>query len=315
MKINKKRGKMKTTHVGAMSPSANITVGKSRLKVENNKVYLKDGIEFEIELFNPTPDDIAAELWINGSKKGESLLVLKPGQRVFLERYLDTNKRFLFETYNVDKGNSSVEAAILKNGLVEIRFYRAEAKKGNHIFITNPIWNQTFTYHPSPTHYNSGSPIVGLTNTGGYYGSTSSGTSNTFNTLGLKGSNGPQGPVGAKGVQGEPGYTTITSAFYNSTNGIGTLTTNMPTMDFLDTNEVEQKETGRVAEGSTSNQHFGTVDTTFSSWPLWIVSVQLLPLSEKIIINESDIKVYCTECGMKKKVNHKFCPKCGTKFE
>ena len=103
-------------------PSANITTKKSRLKEYGNLVYLHDGTQFEIELFNPKDKPVLAKIKLNGSYISSSGLILKPGQRVFLERFIDVDKKFKFETYEVE---DSVEAAnaIRNNGLVEVEFY------------------------------------------------------------------------------------------------------------------------------------------------------------------------------------------------
>lgn len=69
---------------------------------------MKNGSEFELELFNPKQTTILAKIKINGSYIGGGGIVLRPGERVFLERYLDDAKKFLFETYNVDGGSSEV---------------------------------------------------------------------------------------------------------------------------------------------------------------------------------------------------------------
>ena len=46
--------------------------------------------------------------------------VLRPGERVFLERYLDTPNRFKFETYTVGGNSEEVKKAIELNGLIKI---------------------------------------------------------------------------------------------------------------------------------------------------------------------------------------------------
>jgi rubrerythrin len=73
-------------------------------------------------------------------------------------------------------------------------------------------------------------------------------------------------------------------------------------------------ETGRIEKGSNSNQSFTYDYTQFNSWNTWKSDWKILPNSQKPVVIE-DIKVFCTECGTKrKKDSHKFCPICGTKF-
>jgi hypothetical protein len=75
-----------------MTPTANLAVNKSRLKVYNPNFdmpnYLQNQ-EFAIELFNPSKK--IAKISLNGDYISQGGLVLKPGQRVFLD-YLDVPK-------------------------------------------------------------------------------------------------------------------------------------------------------------------------------------------------------------------------------
>lgn len=104
-------------------PTAQVAVNKSVLKLYNGKVYLQDNQEFGIELFNPTNNSIAAEVWLNDKKSFNSLLVLRPGQRMFLECNPETKRKFKFETYKVEDGNEQVKVAIKNNGKVEVKFF------------------------------------------------------------------------------------------------------------------------------------------------------------------------------------------------
>lgn len=150
----------KTTEWGFAPPQSFITKGRQRLKQHTDTVFLNNGDEFEIELFNSTQNKVLAKIELNGKSIGSGV-VLKPGQRVFLERYLDESRKFLFETYVVGGG---VRRAIENNGRVKVSFYD-ETPMVNYFDINNistggPIWNQ-----PS------------YTTTGGVYSSNVSNTS------------------------------------------------------------------------------------------------------------------------------------------
>jgi len=54
---------------------------------------LNDGDEFEIELFNPKTNPVLAKISINGKRISERGIILNPGQRVFLERFLDSPEK------------------------------------------------------------------------------------------------------------------------------------------------------------------------------------------------------------------------------
>lgn len=104
------------------SCTAHITKNRNRSKIYENSVYLKDGENFEIELFNPTTSRVLAKITINGNSISNSGIVLKPGERVYLERFIDSNNKFVFETYEVEESNEALNA-IRNNGGVEVFFY------------------------------------------------------------------------------------------------------------------------------------------------------------------------------------------------
>jgi len=103
-------------------PEAYITVNHHRRKIYDDKVYLKNNTNFELEFFNGETETIYVEININGETEKERLIV-KPGQRVFLERFLSTDKKFNFQTYEVEKGNEKVDNAIRNNGIINLTYY------------------------------------------------------------------------------------------------------------------------------------------------------------------------------------------------
>ena len=111
--------------IGYVVPQSFITKGKQRLKQHIDTVYLKNGDEFEIELYNPTQNKVLAKIEMNGNSIGSGI-ILRPGERVFLERYLDEAKKFLFETYVVIGDNEDVKQAIANNGNVVVKFYNED---------------------------------------------------------------------------------------------------------------------------------------------------------------------------------------------
>jgi ribosomal protein L44E len=111
-----------STNSGPVVPQSFIAKGKQRLKQHDDTVYLNNGDEFQIELYNPTQNKVLAKIELNGSSIGSGI-ILRPGERVFLERYLDVAKKFKFETYLVDGDDNEVENAIKNNGDVIVRFY------------------------------------------------------------------------------------------------------------------------------------------------------------------------------------------------
>jgi len=124
---------MKKQTTLASMPYAYITKEKKRVKQFDQTVYLKNGDEFEIELFNPTTNRVLAKIEINNTPIGNTGIVLRPGERVYLERYLNDAKKFLFETYMVNGDNSEVEHAIKYNGDVVVKFYQETVEQFNSI--------------------------------------------------------------------------------------------------------------------------------------------------------------------------------------
>ena len=110
------------TQTGSARPESFVTKSKQRLKQYIDTVYLNNGDEFEVELYNPTQNKVLAKIEMNGNSIGAGI-ILRPGERVFLERFLNESKKFLFETYNVEGDDKSVEKSIAKNGEVIVKFY------------------------------------------------------------------------------------------------------------------------------------------------------------------------------------------------
>jgi hypothetical protein len=110
------------------TPQAHVAINKSRLKIYNKNsdtptYYLQKGQEFQLELFNPTSGTILAKIFLNGNAISQGGLVLRPGERVFLDRYIDVAKKFLFDTYEVSN-TSEVKKAIEDNGDFKVEFYK-----------------------------------------------------------------------------------------------------------------------------------------------------------------------------------------------
>lgn len=274
-------------------PSVHITTNKSRRRRYSKEssrpvYYLRNGEEFQLEIHNPTSDIVKAEIWLNGKLTSTSALVLKPGERVFLDRYLDSPQKFLFETYEVSNTKTS-EKAIKNNGNVEIKFYKED---------TLPRMIQTWGNY-EPYH----SDIV--------YGSPSTGNppndlfTYTTNTFGFDG-------------------TTTTTNFVNTTNTItldGLDTRELLCDSSPDIKSKKQQirskkniETGMVGKGSNSDQSFKSVHYDFEYTPFYVVQYEILPESQKqTTVTDLNTVSYCTNCGAKYNPTHKFCAQCGVK--
>jgi len=111
----------------SFKPEAWVASQKNRQKVyKGSKIYLEDGQEFELELHNPTKSVYLAKVLINGSHISPRGIILNPGQRVFLERFIDDNRKLVYQTYEVENTEEAKEA-ISENGKISIQFFE-EAK-------------------------------------------------------------------------------------------------------------------------------------------------------------------------------------------
>jgi hypothetical protein len=261
------------------TPQAYVAINKSRLKIynknsDNPTYYLQKGQEFQLELFNPTTGTILAKILLNGNTISQGGLVLRPGERVFLDRYIDVAKKFLFDTYEV-ANTSEVKKAIEDNGDFKVEFYKEYVPNYYSGFLGFGINGSSIN-----TYYNENSNL-----TNGYYsGDITLTTYNSGNPYSL--------PISA-------------SLNYNTT-------PEGPNLRRLKSKK--SIETGRVEQGSTSNQKLQTVNKSWEYFPFHTVEYKMLPLSQKInTVEDINIKRYCTNCGSKLGKGHNFCANCGTK--
>ena len=204
--------------VSCLMPTANIAVNRNRVKhYDGNRVYLKNGTHFEIELYNPKTIKVLAKIQINGKAISNTGIVLRPGERVFLERFLDKQNKFLFETYDVEDSNES-RAAIAQNGVVRVEFHD-ESFSSNFTFSSA---SGTLTTH-----------TVLLTDSPSW--------TNAFTSIGMRGSNGPSGPKGSPGVDGIPSFAGTTVNYCSQTVG-------------GNASVAGSLETGRVEAGESSER-------------------------------------------------------------
>ena len=269
------------------SPTAHITVNRNRVKNYDEKVYLKDSTHFEIELFNPLKVKALVSISIDGKAISERGIILSPGQRVYLERWIDTPKKFKFSTYSVENSEEAKEA-ISENGRVVITFHEEVVKN----FYPNGMWNGSIiTTNDQPYQYTT-DYVYGKTNT-------------------------PLPPLGG---------TTVNHLTYYSNTSNYTISGNLTTTNLTTTQGVNltsrntsvagslSLETGRAEKGENSSQTFKEEIADFNTYAAKIVEWKILPESLKPI-EISKIRSYCTDCGTRvRATSWKFCPSCGEKL-
>ena len=230
---------------------------KGRKSIKSGKVFLEDKEEFEIELFNPLTVSVLADIKLNGQSVSKTGLVVKPGQRVYLDCFIDDRKKFKFSTYEIENSGEALDAT-QNNGVLEVFFYKEDV-------ITLNNWQRRFDriivekhypYNPYPWY----NPYT-------IYGSggVSTFTTNGSNALG----------------------TTTTSNVYNSSNNINcsyTSHVDLPNLNVAGSNNMNSLksiETGRVEKGENSKQKFTEVDMEFEKHYIASTIIQILPESRK----------------------------------
>lgn len=261
---------------------AQLAINKSLLKEystneDSRVVYMDNNDEFQIQLFNPEQFTIGITFTFNG-KDMDGMLVLKPGERVWLERYLDNQVKFKFSTYEVDDNDVQVKHAIANNGNITVKFYkeRVLSRIKTNIYNTlNVLWKE--------------SPLISNENT---YTVPSYDTvvtcSDTNNNVLLTNN--------------------VTNCYCASIDG------NTYNKALYKTNVNDTTiETGRIENGGYSNQKFETVNNEFENYPFKTEYIKILPKSRKPYTTSDLNKIYCTNCGRKLNSKFKFCPYCGEK--
>lgn len=269
---------------------AKLAINKSLLKEYSNSsneriVYMNDGTEFQIQVFNPYSYVIAVSFEFNNHNKTSQLLVLRPGERVWLDRFLDDESKLLFSTYQVGV-SKVVQEAIKDNGTLCIKFYKERENKPRVSYIKE--------YQPCGTidvYYNNiGNSYCLDDNININCASLTNICSAIDCSLSLNSS--------INQASTDSTYTSYSSS---------TLTKSSPLP------KSKSIETGRIEKGSHSNQKFKNVYKDFEYLPFKTEYIKILPISQKQI-NSNDLqKKYCYECGKKLNPKFKFCPSCGAK--
>jgi len=265
---------------------AQLGVNKSLLKEfnkngdENNRtVFMENGEEFQIQLFNPYDCVVGVEISLNGDVQ-HNQLILKPGEKVWIERQLDKPVKFKFETYEVEANNTYVEKAIANNGVLTFKFYKErkiEMYKSCPSLLRDLVWD------------------------GKFYDGDYSGVQINTNNLTTS--------IGNLCCSSVVNADAATDTYYSNT-----LNNNFSLSSKTCTNSIK-KETGRIEEGRNSNQKFKNAYYDLEYFPVDTETIHILPISEKQYNASDAVKRYCPQCGRKLKQQYKFCPFCGERLE
>lgn len=229
---------------------------KGRKSIKSGKVFLEDKEEFEIEIFNPLTVSVLADIKLNGQSISKTGLVVKPGQRVYLDCFIDDKKKFIFSTYQIDGSEESLDAT-QNNGLLEVFFYKED-------IITLDNWknkmDKVIIERYYPVYYPNTYPTYPWNNIycGGSFGT---GTTNLTN--------------------GIIGTTTTTNAYYSSNNNVNCSYTSNVDLSNSNMTSINSIETGRVEKGEVSKQKFTEIEMDFEKNYISSTIIQILPESRK----------------------------------
>lgn len=272
------------TYTEYKKPEVNILVNNNRVAKSRTDAscYISEG-EFSIEIINTNSVTIGALIKMNGVSLSDQHLVIYPGQRIVLDRFINTKHKFNFKVYSVEDNNKAIEEAIKKNGDIEISFH-VENFTYSEPDISNGFWTDKDTYRVhnfdqyTNVFQNTSESTFNLKN-----------APNTFTT----------NAVNLDSVK----------CFYN--NDLKDLI--QENSEPFEEKSRSVKETGMIDQGSKSNQEFTVVNKAFVAVPYYTATLKLKPLSAKPV-EAKDLICYCKQCGIKVNRKDNFCSKCGTKI-
>lgn len=310
---------------------AKLAINKSLLKEYSNSsneriVYMNDGSEFQIQIFNSKSYTIGVGFSFNDEYDSSyQLLVLRPGERVWLDRYLNKENKLLFSTYEVGT-SKAVKEAIKNNGKITIKFYKERQYEQHYTITSTPWYNVNYNTYTGDTIKEYSSALTTDINTNSYlnvnkaslnaklnddYSNINSSIQFCNNSLDLNSN--VTGTATSAATYTSYGATIQTNACIDkstSTNdSISTYNTSKP----LRKVRSRSMETGRIESGSHSNQKFNKVYNNFETFPFKTETILILPTSRKPVTPNDLEKKYCYNCGRKLNKKFTYCPFCGAK--
>ena len=279
---------------------AKIAIAKNLIKEyktseSERTVYLENGTEFQIYLKNPYQYHLGIKIYVNGKSIG-NMLVLRPGQSHWLDRFIDVDRKLLFSTYEVED-SAEMKYATSKNGKVRIEFYHENTSSSGGLLISTV----------NPPYYS-------------YDGSTYLNDRSTYLNLNLNCENTCSNSINSSTSCLYSACENSISSAKSSDAMLGVCDTTLRKELDIDNSAMENLkastiETGRIEKGSKSNQKFEDCYVQFNTWVSQTEEIQILPNSRKQIHVEDTRRKYCSNCGKKVSPKDKFCSNCGEKLK
>ena len=299
-----------------------ISVGKNLLQIEHwteqeerdkkakqeNRVYLKNGQQFQIFLKNFRGIPVLVELSINGETQEESI-ILDPKERLFLERYLSSNNKFKFNTYEMSAGLKKLIESKVELGVVTVKVYTLwSVYADKEVKVSSPVLHQV-DFSNQPTYGTGGG-------TGDFFNSSIN--LSTFVTACSNPTTGSMGTYGTKCSSKSKGISSPNRLVNYS------LSMDQNSIDRELAEEVYEEEThtkaeiGAIEKGEYSDQKFEGCPDFRKGRFLESYTIHVYPVSAQSSQEKKSSKiegaVYCSVCGRKQKSGQKFCPADGTEF-
>lgn len=300
-----------------------ISVGKNLLQIEHwkedgckvgehpkqeNRVYLKNGQQFQIFLKNFRGIPVLVELSINGETQEESV-ILDPKERLFLERYLSSNNKFKFNTYEMSAGLKKLIESKVELGVVTVKVYTLQSVYADKEVKASPHVLHQVDLNSQPTYGTGGG-------TGDFFNSSIN--LSTFVTACSNPTTGSMGTYGTKCSSKSKGISSPNRLVNYS------LSMDQNSIDRELAEEVYEEEThtkaeiGAIEKGEYSDQKFEGCPDFRKGRFLESYTIHVYPVSAQSSQEKKSSKiegaVYCSVCGRKQKSGQKFCPADGTEF-
>jgi len=334
------------------SPECNILVNKQLRKAygkKKNKVYLNDGDNIQLNLFNPLYHRIGVQLEFNGEKE-EKMLILNPGQKVLLDRFIDTKKKIKFGTYFVDGSKSEVKEAIKKNGNMVVHFWYEKLKQPTYTSSTSGWSGPDGLYGSSGNPGTSGNPVTSGGGGGIWPIDKSKANKKWAPIIDSMGVTDPtKRDWMSEYAENHQLNDTIAHSTLRNMNGMGSITTSNSNSRIYDNatylsqvSEPKLEETGRVEKGDKSKQKMKETDFEVDR-VFYVKEFKLLPFSKMkdskkktqnglannfkpksvtVDVHNSyrntDHRIYCSNpmCGYRvRNQSWQYCPICGGEIE
>lgn len=270
---------VKRQPVREYNPSSSSLIGINNHR--NCDIYLAPGTEYEFGFKNQCDKRRRIDIYIDGTKVVDSLIIGR-WQQLYLERFFDTDKKFMTAV----KGDSRVSDPTSKDiGKIRIEVYKEN----------------------TPDYIE---PAV-KTSGGAYLGDHPSNKKRMRGGIPPRMRNGSSGILRGADLGSSADYQAPTSMVYSCQ-------VNDPVLGF--NSPVEQEVIApsslpsnlATIEGSKSNQKL--ISVTWEGDDIKSLQVFNYNLLEKNAELQNLTHKFCTSCGNKSELNHKFCAKCGKKF-